>query len=115
MERKLENYSLEAVKQKLGVDEAVDMFEYALPRISERKNELLAYIKAENWEAVSNCSHTAISSVRLYGTESLERVLREVKRSAEANKFPANLEVLMSNEFDLVSNRILLWLKENKK
>lgn len=110
-----ESYSLDAVKHQLGAEEAIDMFEYALPRIDDRKNELLVGIVDKNWEAVGNSAHRIISSVRLYGTQKLERILRAIQLSAKAGDVPSALKLGMLQEFEFVKARLKQWIATEKR
>lgn len=108
-----ENNALDLVAANLGLEEAIEMFEYALPRVLLRKKEILEHMQSQNWEAACNDAHRAISSVRLYGTQRLEDLLRQVKSVSTGEVDSQVLQQELSDEFDSVIKAISDWLAVN--
>ncbi len=104
--------SLETIAQNLGIEDTIELLEYALPRIAQRQKKIQESLLAEDWEAASKCAHQTISSVRLYGTEELEKLLRQAKQAGEdtADADIVTLQQELLAEFDHVSQTIREWL-----
>jgi HPt (histidine-containing phosphotransfer) domain-containing protein len=96
--------SLEQLSQQLGVKDTIEVLEYALPRIIERQEKIHQHLQMKNWQAASKDAHQIISSVRLYGSDELEKLLKKVKdcQQIEANQ--------LSTAFNEVIQAIQQWL-----
>ncbi|CAA6828309.1 MAG: Unknown protein [uncultured Thiotrichaceae bacterium] len=106
----INNHSLDIVANNLGLEEAVEMFEYALPHISQRRDELRKHISISDWEAAGQCVHRTLSSVNLYGSDRLEELLLQVKLASTGEVEPSTLNQELSKEFDNVLQSIKQWL-----
>jgi hypothetical protein len=106
---------LDAMVDKLGMKDTIEMYEYALLKIPEKKNKLQSYIVSENWLHAHQMAHKSLSSARLYGTEKLERLLRQVRLVGTPAIDAPVLAQELSDEFDYVSEQINQWLDLHKK
>lgn len=107
------NNNLSLVVENLGVEDAIELFEYALPRVLDRKSQIIKHMQSQNWDAARDDAHRAISSVRIYGTERLETLLRQVKMASTGEVDSQVLQQELSDEFDHVVQAIAGWLQEN--
>ena len=105
------NLSLETVVRRLGVEDAIEFLEYALPRIIQRKKWLQEYLSTGDSEAASQCAYRTIGSVRLYGSTKLELLLEQVKLVSNGDIDPVSLQRELSVEFDKAINAIREWLE----
>jgi HPt (histidine-containing phosphotransfer) domain-containing protein len=104
--------ALKNIIANLGIAEAIEMLEYALPRIVQRKNQLSQHIHAQDWEAAKQYAHQTISSVSLYGSESLETQLHRVKLLGTTDIDPITFEQELSLAFDHVVQGVKEWLNQ---
>ena len=105
---KNQNNSLEQLAQDLGIEDTIEVLEYALPRIFERQKKIQEHLQAKHWEKASSYAHQTISSVSLYGSNELERLLNKIKDHNE-NKRP-ELQEQLSREFNHITQTIQQWL-----
>jgi hypothetical protein len=97
-----------------GIIEAINIFEYALPRIVQRKKELCGYIQAQDWLAAKQCAHQTISAVRLYGSDHLEQQLHQVKLLGTSDIDPTQFEQILAQAFDQAIQTVTEWLAQQK-
>ena len=104
------NNSMNKLCAEIGVAAATRVLVYALPRIQNLNHDLQAMLSAGEREAAAEYAHRGLSSVRAYGTEQLETLLREV------NNEDADLQVLqdaLAAEFRCVINSVEDWLRRH--
>jgi len=81
-------------------------------RVLHKKNQFSQHIHAQNWESAKQCAHQTISSVRLYGSESLETQLHRVKLLGTTDIDPIELEQALSLAFDQTIQAVKEWLNQ---
>lgn len=108
------NNSMDAVVGKLGVEGSIEFFSYALPRLIQRKKELMKHLSGEDWEAASQSASQWIGSVRLYGSAKLELLLDQVILLDPEDINPLSLQKELTVEFDNSIRGIRKWLNAHK-
>ena len=103
-----QNNLLDKLMQDLGIEDAIEVLEYALPRVFERQKKIQQHLQAKQWEEASAYAHQTISSIRLYGSDELERLLRKIKERNESERI--ELQGQLSREFTDVLQAIEQWL-----
>lgn len=101
-----------AVKQllsKYGAVDTIEMLEFALPLVVERKESLSESLLSNNLAEASKIAHKTISSIRFYGSSRLEDLLKEVKDVRSQQK-ALELQPQLIEEFDVVINVLRKWL-----
>lgn len=108
--------ALDQCAEHLGMEEAIDMFDYALPLIVKRKQELCSYLQTQDWEAAKQCAHQTISSVRLYGSQHLETQLQHIRLldTTDNHTDPIQLEKTLAQAFDQTIQEVTIWLDKHK-
>lgn len=101
---------LDSILDKLGMEDAIEIYEYALAKIPAKKNELKRYLLAEDWLSARQAAHRSLSSARLYGTDKLDELLNQVRLVDTPEVDPVLLEKALSDEFDYVSKKLRQWL-----
>lgn len=102
-----------AIKQllsKYGATDTIEMLEFALPLVTERKESLKKSLLDNNLVEASKLAHKTISSIRLYGSSRLENLLQEVK-DVKSHQKALELQPQLVEEFDVVINVIRNWLQ----
>ncbi len=107
------NNSLEQLAQDLGIEDTIEVLEYALPRIVERQKKIQQHLQAKHWEKASICAHQTISSVSLYGSDELERLLNKIKDHNESRR--VELQEQLSKEFNNIIEAIQQWLSIHRQ
>jgi hypothetical protein len=74
----LGSQSLNSLFDNLGIKDSIDLIIFALPHITERRNALKQFLVAGEWEAAARVAHKTLSSVRLYSSGELEKLLQYV-------------------------------------
>ncbi len=103
-----QNNLLDQLTQDLGIEDAVEVLEYALPRVFERQKKIQEHLQAKQWKEASAYAHQTMSSIRLYGSDELERLLNKIKDHNENERI--QLQDQLSQEFSLVIQTIQQWL-----
>jgi hypothetical protein len=115
IDSKKNNVSLDAMVDRLGMKDTIEMYEYALLKIPEKKKRLLHYIVSADYFSSRQMAHQLLSSVRLYGTEKLDGLLRQVRFVGTSKVDEAALVLALSDEFDTVSKNISQWLNLHRE
>lgn len=105
---------LDLVADELGVKDTAELFEFALPVIVERKHKLEQFLGAGEWDAAAQCANTTISSVRLYGSEKLEVLLRQIQDAGSSESANTDWQTLrhdLSEEFQVAIDALQTWLE----
>lgn len=102
--------ALNKVAAELGLVDAIELFEFALPIVIERQQMLQNYLQAEDWVAAAQCAHKTISSVRFYSSERLEGLLRQAMQVRTGEIDVAILQQALFAEFDAVISTVREWL-----
>ena len=105
---------LDSILDKLGMEDAIEVYEYALTKIPSKKSELKRYLLAEDWFSARQAAHRSLSSARLYGTDKLDELLNQVRLVDTPEVDPVLLEKALSNEFDNVSEKLRQWINLHK-
>lgn len=106
-----ENFvALDKVAAGIGVKDAIELFEFALPIVMERRQTLQNYLQTGDWVAAARYAHKTISSVRLYGSETLEVLLRQAMQVDNGEIDVATLQQALLAEFDSVISTVREWL-----
>ncbi len=103
---------LNKLTQDLGIEDTIEVLEYALPRIFERQQKIQQYLQTKQWENASACAHQTISSIGLYGSDELEKLLNKIKDRNESERI--ELQDQLSREFTHVTETIQQWLSLHK-
>lgn len=110
MSVKINKTSIDKLSDDIGIEGAVRVLEFALPRVISFEEELRELLSAPaDVETAASCAHRAISSVKAYGTERLESLLRQVsdQKDYDTDVMQQNL----SDEFTVVIGQIQSWLQ----
>jgi len=86
----------------LGVTDTAELIQTALPIITERRETLSQFLLAQDFEGAAACAHKTLGSVRLYGTPSLESLLKQVKTLDPAQNDLVKFQHQLHEEFSLV-------------
>lgn len=105
--------ALDNLLTNLGKKDTVELLEFALPRIVERKIALMQLLNANNWEAALQVAHKTLSSVRLYGSNQLEALLQQVCRQDMAVVATPEFQATLESEFSGVITTLKQWLAEH--
>ena len=70
--------ALSSLEQNLGAKHVYDLLEFALPVIQDRGQRLQEALDQEDWELAAKIAHQTCSSVRLYGSQHFEMLLRSI-------------------------------------
>lgn len=105
--------ALSGLIDQLGLEDATDLVKVSLPILADWRAKLSHALEAGDMDAAAKLAHRAISSVRLYGTERLELLLRrltnrEVQQQSEVVVF----EEKLSAEFQFIEQTLQQWLSE---
>lgn len=106
------NESIERLTQNLGLKDTIEVLEYALPRVAEKQKKIQQHLQQKHWEKASLYAHKTISSVRLYGSAELERLLNKVQEHNESERIQLQQQLL--KEFNHVIQTIQQWLTVHK-
>lgn len=104
---------LDLVADELGVKDTAELFQFALPVIVERMNKLEHFLGAGEWDAAAQCANTTISSVRLYGSDRLEVLLRQVQAAGSPESANTDWQTVrhdLSEEFRTAIDALQSWL-----
>jgi len=106
--------STEYLISQFGKTKTIHMLEFALPHIYDHKKNINQALANNNLPAASNYAHKALSPVRLYGTEKLEKLLLHIKDNTTDNNHAMQLQQATSDEFDFIIKHIEAWLNNAK-
>lgn len=98
---------------QVGDKDAIELFQFTLPIVIERQHALEQHLCAREWAAFKQCAHKSISSVRLYGSERLEMLLRQAN-DVDKDEFDLlTYQQELSEEFEVVIGSIREWLAQH--
>ena len=102
--------TIDATAMHLGEKSTIELFQFALPIVIERQHSLEKHLCAGEWAAFKQFAHKSIGSVRLYGTERLEALLRQAN-DVDKDEFDLlTYQQELSEEFETVIGSIREWL-----
>ncbi|WMP19452.1 hypothetical protein [Thiothrix lacustris] len=102
--------ALDALAIQIGEKEAIELFQFALPAVIERQHKLEQHLGAGEWADAAHFAHKTISSVRLYGSNRLENLLRQAKEAANEQVDVTLLRRELSEEFEVIIKAVREWL-----
>lgn len=105
--------ALEALLLRFGVTETIEMLEYARPFVAQWEQQLREAMLSDDRETAANYAHKAISSVRLYGSPALERLLRRVK-DGDSGMYSEAMQHSLFAEFAAVRGAVDDWIAEHR-
>lgn len=114
MNNKSSKSAIEASVSAIGIDNARELLVKALPIIATRKSELLALLGSGDTSGAADSAHRTVSSIRLYGSDRLEKLLTEVKDQSYSTENLSKISEDISQEFDSVIATVNEWLEDNK-
>lgn len=102
--------ALDSLLENLGMKHTVDLVVFALPHISQRRDSLKQLLLTGSWEEAARVAHKTLSSVRLYGSNRLESLLRQVCQRDIAVISTAAFQTTLDAEFSLTISMLEQWL-----
>ncbi|PWQ97160.1 hypothetical protein [Leucothrix arctica] len=114
MNNKSSKSAIEASISAIGIDNVRELLIKALPIIETRKSELLALLDSGDTSRATDSAHRTISSIRLYGSDRLEKLLIEVKDQSYSTENLSKICADILQEFDSVIATVNEWLEDNK-
>ncbi len=99
-----------AVAMQIGEKETIELFQFALPIVIERQHALEQHLRAKEWAEFKQFAHKSIGSVRIYGSERLEVLLRQAHDIDNDGVDLLAYQQELSKEFEAVIDGIREWL-----
>jgi hypothetical protein len=103
--------ALADLQQNIGTKGAIELLEFALPRIAQRGKELHQYLLAKDWDAAVMIAHQTLSSARLYSSSSFEQRLQQINEKNIAVISTASFQLELQEEFEVINCAIRTWLE----
>ncbi|MGV6810463.1 MAG: hypothetical protein ACWA5U_11385 [bacterium] len=113
--------SIQYLVKQFGVNKTVRMLTFALPYVREHKKNIYDALNQHDFKLASACAHKALSSVRLYGTPTLEQLLLHIKDYEQhaqlltkVSEVAEQLQYRVIKAFDEVIEQIENWLDQTQ-
>ena len=105
--------ALDDLRKKIGLKDVVEFLQFSAPLIADRANQLQSFLENKEWEKAHKCKHQLLSSVHLYGSPRIEKLLSQLDK-VETGEMDKNLYQLeIAEEFSQATLAIEEWLREN--
>lgn len=96
--------------ETLGEEAARNFLQFALPKVTERSEELIKSIEAQNWEDAATQAHRFKGTVMLYGSSSLLQKLQNIINKNKDHIKNENFIQELKAELDQTQNSIKTFL-----
>lgn len=102
--------ALAELVKTIGLSDAIEVLEFALPHISMRKDEIQRRLAAADWEGAAHVAHKTISSVCVYSSDPFEHHLQQIYQQDIAVISTADFQHALLKEFTDIEQGIGAWL-----
>jgi hypothetical protein len=104
------NATLVELHQNIGHKDTIELLEFALPRISQRGNDLQKCLLAKDWDSAAKIAHQTLSSARLYSSSQFELQLQHIHNKEIELIDTALFQQEFHDEVEKVKQAIRSWL-----
>lgn len=96
--------------EDIGGRNSTDFLSQSLPMIIQRKDAIVKALAQKDTEDACQCANRTLSSIRLYGSDKLEMLLRQVHETSDVDTDFPKLSSSINQEFDSVIQTLKEWL-----